>query len=557
MKLLSITSLAAALLISWVAPARGETIVYQYPNSPLFFVLQGKVTENKRDQTVSVADAVVGSTLYFPSDAVQVYKVDTVLQEFNKKLGQAGRNADQLFQAALWALKHGLIRDFHTAIGRVLEVDSRHAGATRVVELKKLLEKQLPDSPDAEAMLKRVAGRGAFRIQKSAHFLLATDTPAKPSGDRKKTRAAERLDLMEKAYESFLYWFHAHDLKLEPPTGRLLSVLYTESGDYTEFARGVSGLSSEGHTGLFDRQRNVSVFLDQAGDSPTRDLRQSASKRREDATAAKKKRDASVTGTVRGADLLEALAEMAQDGADAEAVSREVARQMAFSAGLFAPGVEVPAWVEQGLARFFELPREAPWTGFGAPSELRLAAYRALEKASGAFGLEPLLGDQLSGLNEPFLAPTLSGSGGQGGGSGIGIGGGRGGGIPGGADGGPPGGLGGAPGAAGAGAAGVGGGATNSNTSDGIAFSIGEAQAWALTYHLMEAHPKELIEFYRSLSGMRPDVPLNPDVIVALFEKSLGQKPADIDKEWRAAMRPAKSEVERITGKSPIAATTK
>lgn len=73
----------------------------------------------------------------------------------------------------------------------------------------------------------------------------------------------------------------------------------------------------------------------------------------------------------------------------------------------------------------------------------------------------------------------------------------------------------------------------------------------------MEAHTKELIDFYRSLSGMRPDVPLNPEVLVALFEKSLGQKPGDFDKEWRSAMRPVKSEVERITGKSPLAATTK
>jgi hypothetical protein len=547
MKLLTISSLVATLLMSWSGPCRGETIVYQYPNSPLFFVLQGKVTENKRDQTVSVVDAVVGSTIYFPSDTVQIYKVDTVQQEFSKKLGQAGRDADKTFQVALWALKHGLIRDFHTAVGRVLEVDSRHAGATRVVELKKRLEKLPPDSPDAEAALKKIAGRGAFRIQKSSHFLLATDTPAKPSGDRKKTRAAERLDLMEKSYESFLYWFHAHDLKLEPPKDRLLSVLFNESGDYAEFTRGVSGLSSGGQTGLFDRQRNVSLFLDQAGDAPTRDLKQSASKRRDEAVAAKKKRDTNVTVTVRGADLLGALAEMAQDGADIESVSREVSRQMAINTGLFAPGVEVPAWVENGLARFFEMPREAPWTGFGSVSELRLAAYRALEKASGAFGLEPLLGDQLSGLTQSYTAPFLSGSGGQGGGGRAGaFGGGAGGAF-----------AGGVPGAGAAGGeAGVGGATTSASSSD-IAFSLGEAQAWALTYFLMEAHPKELIEFYRSLSGMRPDVPLNPDVIVSLFEKSLGQKPGDIDKEWRTAMRPAKSEVERITGKSPIAAATK
>lgn len=561
-------SLTSVLLVALAAPSRGDILVYQYPNSPLFFVLQGKITENKRDQSVSITDPAVGSALHFPADSVQVYKVDTIQQEFNRKSGQAGRDANQLFQVALWALKHGMIREFHATITRVLEADSKHAGATRVAELKKKLEAPLPDSADAESALKKIAGRGATRIEKSAHFLLATDTPAKPDANRKKTRARERLDLMEKSYESFLYWFHAHDLKLEPPKNRMLSVLVKESGDYAELVKDVPGLPPGGHSGAYDRQRNVTVFLDEAGDGPTSELKQSADKQRDEAVAAKKKRDPNVAGLVRSAEVLGALAEMAQGGADTEAVTREVSRQMAVNSHLFSPGVEVPAWVDQGLSRFFEFPREAPWSGFGSASELRLAAYRALDKASPLIGIEALLGDQLSGLTQTYSAPALTGSESQGGAPGRGFG--RGGagaaaaaaGFAGGADGAP--GAGPRPGAgrpgAGAGAFGVGGEAGAGSTSEAagsdIVIGLGEAQAWALTHFLMDSHPKELIEFYRALGGMRPDVPLNPDVIVALFERSLGKKPGEIDKEWRSAMRPAKSEVERLTGKSPLAAAS-
>lgn len=574
-------SLMSVLLLVPSASSRGDIVVYHYPNSPLFFVLQGKISENKVNQTVSIADPTVGSALHFPTDSVQVYKGDTIQQEFNKQTGKAGRDADQLFQSALWGLRRGLIREFHTTITRVLEIDSKHAGAIRVAELKKKLDKPLPDSADAEAALKKIASRGGMRIEKSAHFLLATDTPAKPDANRKKNRAKERLDLMEKAYESFLCWFHAYDLKLEPPQERLLAVLIKDVGEYEEFAKQVPGLASSSHSGFYDRQRNVCFFLDQAGDGPTRELKQSAVKSREEATDAKKKRDQNVASVVRNADLLAALAEMAQDGADQEAVTREVSRQMAINTGLFAPGIEVPGWVENGLARFFESPREVPWGGFGVASELRLAAYRVLEKGSPLLGIDSLLGDQLSGLSESYAAPLLSGSEGQ---AGFRPGGGAGP-VPGAGPPGRPGppfggrqpprgaarnaGDGAAPPAgaippagavppagAGAGFSGPSGspeGSGGESSGADIKFALGEAQAWALTHFLMENHPTGLIEFYRSLGGMRPDVPMNPDVIVALFEKALGQKSGDIDKEWRNAMRPAKSEVERIIGKSPLA----
>jgi hypothetical protein len=554
--------LSTVVLLSLSKLGRSDVLVYQHPNSPLFFVLQGKVAENKRDQSVSITDPAVGSALHFPAESVQVYKVDTIQQEFSKKSGQAGRDANQLFHVALWALKHGMVREFHATITRVLEAESKHPGATRVAELKKKLETPLPESTDAEAALKRIAGRGASRIEKSSHFLLATDTSSKPDANRKKTRARERLDLMEKSYECFLYWFHAHDLKLEPPKDRLLAVLLKETGDYSEAVKSVTGLPAGGHSGVFDRERNLCVFLDQAGDGATSELKQSADKQRDAAAAAKKKRDPGVAVLVRSSEVLGALAEMAQDGADVEAVSREVARQMAVNCGLFSPGVEVPIWIDQGLARFFEFPREAPWSGFGAASELRLAAYRALDKASPLMGIEAILGDQLSGLNQPFAAPTLTGGETQGGAAGRGFGrGGAAGGFVGGADGAPgaaarPGF--GRPGAAGAGfaAGGESGAASGAAAGAEIAIGLGEAQAWALTHHLMDSHPKQLIEFYRAVGGMRPDVPINPEVIVALFEKSLGKKPGDIDKEWRSAMRPAKSEVERLTGRSPLAAAT-
>ena len=78
--------------------------------------------------------------------------------------------------------------------------------------------------------------------------------------------------------------------------------------------------------------------------------------------------------------------------ANAVVTQHEAAHQLAFNAGIQHRNVHYPAWLSEGLACMFEVPR-SQHGGMGAQrtNQARLASYRALAKKNGQFGLAALL----------------------------------------------------------------------------------------------------------------------------------------------------------------------
>jgi hypothetical protein len=84
-----------------------------------------------------------------------------------------------------------------------------------------------------------------------------------------------------------------------------------------------------------------------------------------------------------------------QENADITVVSHECTHQMAGNTGLLPRHVEIPSWIHEGLATYFEAPGEASWAGIGAVNQQRLAYYRALRDDRVHSNIDFIVGDQI------------------------------------------------------------------------------------------------------------------------------------------------------------------
>ena len=217
---------AVLSLAALVSSARADIVYYRLGGSNLVVVLQGKVTVNSGG-TVTFQHPKLG-TMYFNIKDTEIKKVPTVQEQFGKQLGRAGNSADKRFQAAQWALRHGLLKQFYEAVDETLKANPQHAGALKVKKLQKLMEQPIGDSSQQEKELRDLVNRPEMKIAQSAHFILLHDTPDKPAANRRIPRAQERLKLLEQVYESFLLKFYANGVELEIPKERMKVVLFQE-----------------------------------------------------------------------------------------------------------------------------------------------------------------------------------------------------------------------------------------------------------------------------------------------------------------------------------------
>ncbi len=424
-----------------------------------------------------------GTTVHFRLEEVKHIKAPTAKEEFNKMMGRAGRDPEAIMKAGIWALKKGQLNELYKSVDKVLEIDPKHEAALKVRELRKTMKEPLPTDSDTQAaeekLFKSLVKRAGMRFERSNHFILMTDTPTKASGKGKKTRAQQRLDLLEKVYESFLLLFHAQDVQLDIPKERMMVVLFHKHDDFHEFSQAISP-SLASAAGFWEPIRNVSYFYD-AGSDPIFTLLEKLMKDvREDAKDAK--RWGNNPEAIRYAKVLELIMDVERENTDITVVSHECTHQMAGNTGLFPRHVDTPSWCHEGLAAYFENPRDGTWAGIGAVSGRRIQSYRELSKADRVHSnITFIIRDEIF---------------------------------------------------------------DKARTGRGVEFAYG--QAWALTHFMIENHLKEFVDYYRILGDLPPDVKLNPEVLESVFHRVFGSDLVFLDSEWRQYMNKLKTDIEKL-----------
>ena len=81
---------------------------------------------------------------------------------------------------------------------------------------------------------------------------------------------------------------------------------------------------------------------------------------------------------IRMAKTIELLVDIDGENQEIEVVTHEATHQLAANSGLMDREAFQVRWAHEGLASYFESPKEATWAGIGAVNEQRLEYYRIL-----------------------------------------------------------------------------------------------------------------------------------------------------------------------------------
>lgn len=370
----------------------GDVVIYRLPTSggPVV-VLEGTANINPGNM-VTFSHPRYGR-LFFDIGSVEIRKGPTLRSQFARELGLAGKDPDKRMKAAEWALRHGMLPQFYTAIDKVLEVAPMYSRALMVKQLKQKMDVPIGDSSKQVAEMRALVGRDDMRVKQSKHFVLMHDTPDALTKGRL-TRADERIELLETVYESFLLRFYAYGVKLDIPQERLKVLLFNEYKDYRLFADRL-GPNLTSASGFWDGERNTSVFFDHGTTDRYKKLKEYSDRLQIQKKDAIRDRDPNAAATRQFADTLKMLIDIEREDCDITVVSHETTHQMAGNTGLLPRHVRIPSWVHEGLATFFETPDGASWAGIGAVNDERLDRYRVLEPDRVHSNIGFIVGDQI------------------------------------------------------------------------------------------------------------------------------------------------------------------
>ncbi len=327
--------------------------------------------------------------LNFDPLEVTVIKAATPRDAYRKLVDKAGSDPAEMMKAATWALKKDLMLEFHDAIKKVLELDPKHEVALRIKELKQALEQPLPANPDTEKDLRTAVGRPNMKVFSSKHFLLLCDTPDKTEKGHRRNRANARLVQLEQVFESFMYLFQTQGIQLDIPQEPMKVVLFNDTDDFKAIVAGLSQPPTCA-SGYWDSNRNISYFCDHGASEMFKVLE----KKHEDQKLSDPSRTTGDTESIRKAKIIDILLGLERENCDMAAVSHVAPLQIAGNTGLLPHQVEMPRWVQQGFASYFEVPSDAPWAGMGAVTEARLKHYDDFKDDPLHTNLDFIVGDQ-------------------------------------------------------------------------------------------------------------------------------------------------------------------
>jgi hypothetical protein len=372
--------------------ARADILFYTLPGGKARIVLQGNAGFNPGG-TATFSHPKFGK-IHFAVADVDIRKVPTLQAQFTKVLGRAGNDGEKCMAAAQWALRHGLLPQFYTAVDKALVADPNNVRALLVKRLKEKMDVELGDSSQQIDDMRKLIGRRDMKVKQSKHFLLMHDTPDKIVGNAKKTRADERIQLLETVYECFLLRFYAYGVELEIPQERLKVVLFNDYNQYRQFAVRLSP-SLASASGFWSPGNNTAIFFDHGTNEEFKMLAELNKLLQKQKVEAQRDRGPGAADIVRLADTLTLLVDIAREDSDIEVVSHEITHQMAGNTGLFPRHVQAPRWVHEGLATYFETPNGASWGGIGAVNDSRLRLYRVLAPDTKHSNIDFIVGDQI------------------------------------------------------------------------------------------------------------------------------------------------------------------
>lgn len=316
-------------------------------------------------------------------------------------------------EGVLWAIQPNELTD-RRSVGKPLEPLPRDV-------LSERLQRRFSDS---------------FRVHHTAHYVICYNT----------TEAyAEWVGaLFERLYAAFHTYWGRQGVELHPPRQPLVALVFQDSNSYAEYARAELGEATSSIVGYYSLQSNrVTMY---------------------DLTRADRLGAFRPTTTAAHINLVLSRPDAERTVAT---IIHEATHQLAFNCGLHERYADIPVWVSEGIAVYFETPdlrSSRGWRRIGAVNEARLAQFRRYLRSRPDDSLRTLLADDTR-FRESRTAVDAY------------------------------------------------------------------AEAWVLNYYLLHKHSEEYAEYLKTLSQKTPLIYDTPRERIALLESKLGISLRRLDEE--------------------------
>ena len=190
-----------------------------------------------------------------------------------------------------------------------------------------------------------------FEIHETAHYLIAYDTtPA---------FAFWVGSLYERLYRGFNTYWKQRKIELHDPEFPMVVLIFGDQTDYRNYASQDLGGDPGGIVAYYQMLTNRVVLFDITG---------------VEAATSNQQR-------IRNADQINRLLSQPSAGAMVATIVHEATHQIAYNAGMQQRLADIPMWLNEGLAMFFETPdlrSRTGWRGIGAINPIRLPRFKQL-----------------------------------------------------------------------------------------------------------------------------------------------------------------------------------
>jgi hypothetical protein len=299
---------------------------------------------------------------------------------------------------------------------------------------------QVPFAPlDADAMAEALLDElpDGFEVHKTAHYLICYNTSpayAKWCGA-----------LFERLYRAFNNFWDRRGMELTTPPRQLVAVIFADQNSYREYAVTELGDAVDSIVGYYNLMTNRVVMYDLTG---AQKIRQASDR------------------VGRGVEINRVLSRP-EAASLVATIIHEATHQIAFNCGMQTRLADIPIWVSEGIAMYFETPdlkSSRGWRGLGAVNRNRLEQFRDYHKSRPADSIKVLLSDdrRIQGRSE------------------------------------------------------------DSRFQGRQAMLDAYAEAWSLAYYLIKHHPDEFVKYMQLLAVKQPLMADTAEQRIADFERFFG-----------------------------------
>ena len=295
-----------------------------------------------------------------------------------------------------------------------------------------------------EALGKKLAAElpAGFRIHPTQHYLICYNTsPA---------YAQWVGSLFERLYKGFYNYWSKKGAELHEPQFPLVALVFDSKEAFKKHTEAELGQGFDSIIGYYSLKTNRMTMYDLTGVEGSR------------------------LGSQRtAASRIQQI--LSQPGAErtVATIVHEATHQLAFNSGLQVRYADVPFWVSEGIAIFFETPdldNAKGWRSIGAVNHFNLANFRRYQQTRPSGSLSVLLSD-----DKRFRDPA--------------------------------------------------------------AVSSAYAEAWALNYFLLRTRSEEYVKYLAALAEQTPLVSVTPEQRIAQFKEFFGDDLAQLEAEFLRHMR--------------------